>query len=76
MAKVCSITGRRTVKGNNVSHANNKTRRKYMPNMKAKRIYVPSLDKFVKIKVSSKGLKIINKLGVDSAIKKYKAIVK
>lgn len=74
MAKICSITGRRTSTGNNVSHANNRTRRKYVSNIKTKKFYVPSLGKFVKMKVSCKGIKIINKIGVDKAIKQSKSL--
>lgn len=73
MAKICALTGRKTQTGNNVSHANNHTRRKFKPNIKVKKVFLPSEGKFVKIKVSTKGIKILNKIGIEKAIKKAAA---
>ncbi len=73
MARVCEITGKRTQSGNNVSHANNKTRRKFYPNLHTKRFFLPSTGEWVTIKVSSQALRTINKKGIESVIKEAKA---
>jgi large subunit ribosomal protein L28 len=65
MAKVCQITGKRPMSGNNVSHANNKTKRRFLPNLQSHRFYVPSLNKFVKLRVSAKGMRMIDKKGIE-----------
>jgi large subunit ribosomal protein L28 len=65
MAKVCQITGKRPQSGHNVSHANNKTNRRFLPNMQSHRFYVPKLKKFVKLRVSVKGMRIIDKKGIE-----------
>lgn len=70
MAKVCPITGKRTITGNNVSHANNKTRRRWEPNLQSKRIWIPSENRFVRMRVSARGLRTIQKLGVEAALLK------
>ena len=68
MSKVCSVTGKRPMFGNNVSHANNKTRRRFEPNLQSKRFWVESEDRWVRLKVSAKAIKIINKRGIDSVL--------
>lgn len=73
MAKVCQVTGKRPVAGNRVSHANNKTKRRFEPNLKVQRIWVASENRFIKLKVSAKGLKIIDKLGIDKVLRDMKA---
>jgi large subunit ribosomal protein L28 len=70
MAKVCQITGKRTRVGNNVSHANNKTKRTFEPNLQKKRLYVPSEDKWITLKISTSALRTINKNGIDTVLKK------
>lgn len=65
MAKVCQITGKKPMSGNNVSHANNKTRRRFLPNLQTHRFYAPSLKKFIKLRVSAKGMRIIDKKGIE-----------
>ena len=72
MAKVCPITGKRTRTGNNVSHANNKTRRRWEPNLQWKRIWVPTENRFVRMRVSARGLRTIGKLGFEVAMRKAK----
>ncbi len=72
MAKVCPITGKRTRTGNNVSHANNKTRRRWEPNLQWKRIWVPDENRFVRMRVSARGLRTIQKLGFEVALRKAK----
>ena len=61
MAKVCQVTGKRPLSGNNVSHANNKTRRRFYPNLHTHRFWVESENRFVKLKLSAKGLRVIDK---------------
>lgn len=73
MSKVCQITGKKVIVGNNVSHSNKKTKRKFHPNIQKKRFYVPSEDTWVTLKVSAAGIRIINRVGIDAAMKKAKA---
>ena len=68
MSKVCQITGKKTITGNNVSHSNKRTKRTFEPNLKIKRFYVPEMDKWVVLKVSAAGLRTINKKGVYKAM--------
>ncbi len=68
MAKVCQITGKRPVAGNNVSHANNKTKRRFLPNLHSHRIWVETENRFVKLRISCKGLRIIDKKGIDAVL--------
>jgi len=73
MSKVCQVTGKRPISGNNVSHAHNKTRRRFYPNLQKKRFYIPEEDKWVTLKVSTSGLRTINKNGITSVLKKAQA---
>jgi large subunit ribosomal protein L28 len=68
MAQVCVVTGKKPMSGNNVSHANNKTRRKFNPNLHNKRFWVETENRWVRMKVSAKGIKIIGKRGIDSVL--------
>lgn len=72
MSKVCVVTGKRPMSGNNVSHANNKTRRRFEPNLQSKRFWVPSEGRWVRLKVSAKGIKIIQKRGIESVLAELK----
>ena len=72
MAKVCEVTGKRTKSGNNVSHANNRTRRKFFPNLHSHRIWVESQNKYVKLRLSKKGLRTIDKLGIGHVLDNLK----
>ena len=65
MAKVCQVTGKRPMSGNNVSHANNRTKRRFEPNLHEHRFYVPSEGRYVKLRVSSKGMRTIDKKGIE-----------
>ena len=69
MARVCQITGKRTVSGNNVSHANNRTKRTFKPNIHDRRFWVESEKRWVRLRVSHKGLRIIDKKGIESVLK-------
>jgi large subunit ribosomal protein L28 len=73
MSRVCQITGKRPVAGNNVSHANNKTRRRFLPNIHSHRFWVESEKRYVKLRVSNKGLRIIDKNGIDKVIADLRA---
>ena len=68
MSKVCQVTGKRPISGNNVSHAHNKTRRRFLPNLHTHRFWLPSENRYVKIRVSSKGMRIIDKKGIESVV--------
>ncbi|MAJ80052.1 MAG: 50S ribosomal protein L28 [Porticoccaceae bacterium] len=68
MARVCSVTGKRPMAGNNVSHAKNRTRRRFEPNLHTHRFWVESENRFVKIRLSIKGLRIVDKLGIDKVL--------
>ena len=70
MARVCDITGKRARTGNNVSHAKNRTKRKFYPNLQKKRFYLPEEDKWVTLKVSTSALRTINKNGITAVLKK------
>ncbi|VFN03616.1 MAG: LSU ribosomal protein L28P [Candidatus Kentron sp. G] len=72
MARVCQITGKRPVTGNNVSHANNKTRRRYLPNLHTHRFWVDSENRWVKLRISTKGLRIIDKKGIDTVLRELR----
>ena len=73
MARVCDITGKRARVGNNVSHANNKTKRKFYPNLQKKRFYIPEEDKWITLKVSTSAIRTINKNGISAVLKKARA---
>lgn len=73
MSKVCAISGKRPRVGNHVSHANNKVKRKFNPNLQKKRFYIPEEDKWITIKVATSTLRTINKNGISSVLKKARA---
>lgn len=73
MSRVCDITGKRTRVGNNVSHANNKTKRKFYPNLQKKKFYLASKDEWVTLKVSTQAIRTINKKGIEAVIKDAQA---
>ncbi len=73
MARVCQISGKRPRVGNNVSHANNKTKRRFIPNLQKKRFYLPEEGKWVTLRVSTSALRTINKVGISKMIKKATA---
>lgn len=68
MSRVCQITGKRPQAGNNVSHAHNKTRRRFLPNLHTRRFWVDSENRWVKLRVSNKGLRLIDKVGIDQVL--------
>jgi large subunit ribosomal protein L28 len=68
MSKVCQVTGKRPLSGNNVSHANNRTRRRFLPNLHTHRFWVPAEKRWVKLRVSTKGLRIIDLKGIEAVL--------
>ena len=68
MSKVCQVTGKRPVAGFNVSHANNRTKRRFNPNLHRHRFWVESENRWVRLRLSSKGMRIIDKLGIDAVL--------
>ncbi len=68
MARVCQVTGKSVIVGNNVSHANNKTRRRFLPNLHTHKFWVESENRFVSLRISAKGMRIIDKRGIDSVL--------
>ena len=73
MSRVCQVTGKRPMVGNNVSHANNKTKRRQLPNLQTRRFWVEATKSFVKLTVSTKGMRIIDKLGIETVLERIKA---
>lgn len=70
MSKICQITGKKRMVGNNVSHANNKTKRTFEVNLFKKKFFMPETNEWITLRVSANGLKTINKLGVEEAVKR------
>ena len=73
MSRVCMVTGKRPAVGNNVSHAQNKTRRRFLPNLHWHRFWVESENKFVRLRLSSKGMRVIDKKGIDVVLAEVRA---
>ena len=73
MSKVCQVTGKRPVTGNNISHSNIKTKRRFEPNLHHHRFWVESEKRFVRLRVSSKGMRIIDKKGIDTVLAEVRA---
>ena len=73
MSRVCQITGKKVVAGNNVSHSNKKTKRKFYPNLQTKKFYIPDEDKWITLKVSTAAIRNINKKGISAVLAEAKA---
>ena len=73
MARVCDVTGKKPMTGNNVTHANNKTQRRYLPNLQYRRVGVESDSRWVRLRVSSAALRVIDKNGIDSVLADLRA---
>jgi large subunit ribosomal protein L28 len=73
MSRVCQVTGKATTFGNNVSHAHNKTRRRFLPNLHTRRFWVASENRWVKLRISTKGLRIIDKVGIEQVLADLRA---
>lgn len=70
MSKVCQLTGKRPIAGNNVSHSNRKTKRRFLPNLQKKRFFIPETGKWVTLRISAKAIRIINRLGIYAYLRK------
>jgi len=68
MSRVCQVTGKKPVTGNNVSHANNRTRRRFLPNLHSHKFWVEAENRWVKLRVSTKGMRIIDKNGIEAVL--------
>ncbi|NJN78723.1 MAG: 50S ribosomal protein L28 [Saprospiraceae bacterium] len=73
MSRICQLTGKRPITGNNVSHSKRRTKRRFLPNIQTKRYFIPELDKWVTIKLSTSAMRNINKLGVYDYLKDLEA---
>ncbi len=73
MSKICQLSGKRPISGNNVSHSNRKTKRRFLPNLQKKRYYIPETDQWVTMKVSSHAMRTISKLGLYAYLKKLES---
>ena len=73
MARVCQVTGKKPIVGNTVSHSNIKTKRRFLPNLQTKRFYFVEEDRWISLKVSSEGIRTINKNGLSAVLKEMKA---
>jgi len=71
MSKICDLTGKRAITGNNVSNSNRKTKRRFNPNLKLKKFYIPEEDKWITLKVSTSAVKTITKNGITACINKF-----
>jgi large subunit ribosomal protein L28 len=71
MSRICDLTGKAALNGNNVSHSNVKTKRKFYPNLQTKRFYIPEEDRWITLKVSTSAIKTINKNGISAVINKF-----
>ena len=73
MSRVCQLTGKRPISGNNVSHSNRRTRRRFLPNLITKRFFIPETSQWVTLKISTSALRTINKLGIHEYLKECEA---
>lgn len=73
MSRVCQVTGKRPTTGNNVSHANNKTRRRFLPNLHTHRFWLEGEKRFVRLRVSSAGMRMIDKVGIEQIVSDLRA---
>jgi len=73
MTVICQVTEKRTITGNNVSHAHNKTRRKFFPNLHSRRFWVESENRWIRLRVSAAGLRVIDKKGIDAVLSNIRA---
>jgi large subunit ribosomal protein L28 len=72
MSKICQVTGKKAMVGNNVSHSKRRTKRKFYPNLFIKRYYLPEEERWISLKISAAGIRLINKKGLTSALKEAK----
>lgn len=73
MSRICQVTGKRPSVGNNVSHAKNRTKRRFLPNLQMRRFWVPTQKRWVKLRVSTRAIKIIDKIGIERVLADMRA---
>jgi large subunit ribosomal protein L28 len=73
MARVCQVTGKAPMVGNNVSHANNKTKRRFLPNLQSRRFWMESENRWVRLRLTNAGLRLIDKVGIDKVVADLRA---
>jgi large subunit ribosomal protein L28 len=73
MARVCQVTGKGPMVGNNVSHANNKTKRRFLPNLQYKRFFLESENRWIRLRISASALRLIDKQGIDAVVADLRA---
>ena len=73
MARVCQVTGKKPMSGNNVSHANNKTKRRFLPNLQNRRFFVESENRWVSLRLTNAGLRTIDKVGIETVLADLRA---
>ena len=73
MARVCQVTGKKPMVGNNVSHANNKTKRRFLPNLQSRRFWIESENRFVRLRVTNAALRTIDKKGIEVVLAELRA---
>jgi len=73
MSRVCQVTGKRPASGNNVSHAHNKTRRRFLPNLHTHRYWVESENRFIKLRLTTSGMRVIDKKGIDTVLSEMRS---
>ncbi len=73
MSRICEVTGKKPISGNHVSHANNRTKRRFLPNLQQRRFWVESEKRWINLRLSNAGLRIIDKNGIDMVLAKIRA---
>ena len=73
MSKVCQVTGKRPVSGNSISHSHRKTKRRFLPNLQVKRFWLPSEKRWIRLRLSAKALRTINKKGIEKVVAEMRA---
>ncbi|WP_028356937.1 50S ribosomal protein L28 [Brackiella oedipodis] len=73
MAKVCQVTGKRPLVGNNISHANNKTKRRFLPNLQTRRFWLESESRWIRLRISTSALRTIDKKGIEAVVAEMRA---
>ena len=73
MSRVCQVTGKKPMVGNNVSHANNRTKRRFLPNLQSRRFWVESENRFIRLRLTTAGIRLIDKNGIDAVLADMRA---
>ncbi len=73
MSRVCQVTGKKPMVGNNVSHANNRTKRRFLPNLQSRRFWIESENRFIRLRLTTAGIRLIDKNGIDAVLADLRA---